>query len=50
MTVDELAGTYNIIGSNQDAEGVAYKGTLTLTLDDYNRIQAIWLINVNQRQ
>ncbi|REG87425.1 hypothetical protein [Winogradskyella sediminis] len=50
MTVDQLPGTYNIIGSNQDAEGVAYKGTLMLTLDDNNRIRAIWLINGNQRQ
>jgi hypothetical protein len=50
MTINQLPGTYNIIGQNQDSEGVTYKGTLELALDAYNRIQARWLINNNQEQ
>jgi hypothetical protein len=50
MIITELAGHFNIIGSNQDAEGVAYRGTLELTLDENNRINAKWLINTNQVQ
>ena len=50
MTINELPGTYNIIGSNQDENGIAYKGVLELTLDEHNRIQAKWLINTNQEQ
>nr|WP_321227768.1 hypothetical protein [uncultured Psychroserpens sp.] len=50
MTITQLPGTYNITGSNQDSEGVTYKGTLDLTLDENNRIKAKWLINNNQVQ
>ena len=50
MTIDQLPGTYNIIGSNQDEEGIAYKGILELALDENNRIKATWLINANQEQ
>ncbi len=47
MTITELTGHYNIIGSNQDAEGAAYRGTLELTLDNNNRINAKWLIHTD---
>ena len=50
MTITQLPGTYNIIGSNQDEDGIAYKGTLELTLNEYNRIEARWLINDSQEQ
>jgi hypothetical protein len=50
MTITELTGHYNIIGSNQDTEGAAYRGTLELTLDNNNRINAKWLIHTDQVQ
>ena len=50
MTITDLVGQYNIIGRNQDAEGAAYRGTLELTLDAPNRINAKWLIHPDQVQ
>ena len=50
MTLKELSGEYTIVGSNQDAETHTYKGTLTLSIEDTNRIRARWLINDNQKQ
>jgi hypothetical protein len=50
MTIHELPGTYTIIGSNQDEDGVAYKGLLELALNQNNRIEATWLINDSQAQ
>ncbi|GER60150.1 hypothetical protein [Patiriisocius marinus] len=50
MNVEDLVGSFNILGSNQDADGENYKGTLELTLDEHNRITAEWLINENQKQ
>ncbi|MDN3493383.1 hypothetical protein [Winogradskyella bathintestinalis] len=50
MTINQLPGTYNISGSNQDENGIAYNGTLKLTLDENHRIKAEWLINANQKQ
>ena len=50
MTLKELPGQYAIIGSNQDEESNEYKGVLDLTLDEYNRIRAKWLINNTQEQ
>jgi len=50
MTVEDLIGTYQIIGSNQDAEENTYKGTLSLTLDKNKRVKAKWLINNEQLQ
>lgn len=50
MTLQELAGEYTVIGSNQDAESNTYKGTLNLALDKNNRIKAKWLINDTQEQ
>ncbi|MCR4033705.1 hypothetical protein [Flavobacterium panacis] len=50
MTVQDLAGTYSISGSNQDESNeITYKGVLTLTLDQNNRIKADWNIN-NSKQ
>ena len=50
MTIEDLAGTFNIIGSNQDSSEQTYTGTLTLTLDVNKRIIAKWLINNEQEQ
>tara|TARA_R110002050_G_scaffold202806_1_gene338015 strand:- start:15388 stop:15747 length:360 start_codon:yes stop_codon:yes gene_type:complete len=50
MTIQDLVGKYNIIGSNQDALANTYKGTLDLKLDENNRIKAKWLINDDQLQ
>jgi len=50
MTIQELIGEYNIIGSNQDDSNNEYKGTLSLTLDTDDRIIAKWLINNEQEQ
>ena len=51
MTIHDLPGTYSIEGSNQDgSDELTYKGTLTLSLDENNRIIAQWLINKNQIQ
>ncbi len=50
MTKEDLIGTYNIMGSNQDAEENKYKGTLTLSLDTNNRFLAKWRINNEQEQ
>ena len=50
MTINQLPGSYNIIGNNQDIEGVSYKGVLDLSLDQNNRVIAKWLINNSQEQ
>ncbi|RLJ68628.1 hypothetical protein CLV86_0014 [Lacinutrix venerupis] len=50
MTIKDLQGIYNITGSNQDQEQTTYKGTLELTLDNNNRINAKWIINNSQKQ
>ena len=50
MNRKELVGAFSIIGRNQDEEGLAYKGTLDLSLDENNKINAKWLINDTQIQ
>ncbi|NRT16686.1 hypothetical protein HNP99_003058 [Flavobacterium sp. 28A] len=50
MNINELVGSFNIVGSNQDAEENNYKGRLTLALDINNRITAKWFINNEQLQ
>jgi hypothetical protein len=50
MKIEELVGSFTIIGSNQDEEGENYRGILDLTLDENNRIIGQWLINENQIQ
>jgi len=50
MTINQLPGSYNIIGNNQDIEGASYKGVLDLSLDQNNRVIAKWLINNSQEQ
>lgn len=50
MNIKDIIGHFSISGSNQDGEGNSYKGTLTLTLDHNNRIDARWLINKDQIQ
>jgi len=49
MNIKDLVGSYNIIGTNQDASDNTYKGILTLTLDT-DRILAKWWINNEQEQ
>ena len=44
MTIEDLVGSYNVEGSNQDGLGVAYHGVLHLTLDENRRIFAQWII------
>ena len=50
MNVQELVGKYSIIGTNQDDSNISYKGILTLSLDENNRILAEWFINNQQEQ
>ena len=51
MTVQDLTGSYSISGSNQDeSQEINYKGILNLSLDENNRIVALWLINDTQQQ
>ena len=51
MTIHDLIGYYSISGSNQDENTeMTYKGTLTLSLDENNRIIAHWIINNTQEQ
>ncbi|REH00786.1 hypothetical protein [Flavobacterium aquicola] len=51
MTIQDLIGEYAISGSNQDNTAeMTYKGILTLSLDENNRIIAQWLINNEQVQ
>lgn len=51
MTIQDLIGNFSISGSNQDESNqVTYKGILSLSLDENNRIIAQWLINNTQQQ
>jgi hypothetical protein len=50
MKIKDLIGEFSIIGSNQDADENSYTGTLSLTLDENERIRATWLINNTQEQ
>ena len=50
MTTKDILGDYKILGSNQNDSEETYKGTLSLTLDDKNRIIAKWIINKSQEQ
>ena len=50
MQIEDLIGEYQIIGKNQDNTENSYKGTLELTLNSNNRLQANWLINKSQQQ
>ncbi|WP_312765464.1 hypothetical protein [Epilithonimonas sp.] len=44
MKIEDLAGNYSVEGSNQDDNGIAYHGILTLDIDKNNRIVAKWTI------
>lgn len=51
MTIHDLVGEYAIEGSNQEhSDKIAYKGKLSLSLDENNRIIAQWVINNDQVQ
>ncbi len=50
MTVHNLVGSYTVQGSNQEAgDLVTYRGILTLTLDENNRIIAQWIIGDHEQ-
>lgn len=51
MTVQDLAGSYTIQGSNQEEnDNISYQGILTLSLDENNRIIAEWLIGDHEQR
>lgn len=50
MTVNDLVGHYDVIGTNQDDSGNTYKGKLVLSTNTTNRFSAKWLINNEQEQ
>lgn len=50
MNLKDILGQFSITGTNQDNEGNGYKGTLKLTIDRNNRINALWMINHDQIQ
>jgi hypothetical protein len=51
MTVQDLAGSYSIQGSNQEESAeVSYYGILTLSLDENQRIIAEWMIGDHMQQ
>ncbi len=50
MKIQDLVGTFSIIGSNQDDDEGSYKGELNLSLDDNKRIVAKWIIDGTQEQ
>jgi hypothetical protein len=50
MKIEDLVGRFQILGSNQDNTEKGYKGTLDLSLDQNNNIDAKWLINKSQQQ
>ncbi len=50
MNIEDITGTYSIIGSNQDALENTYNGFLTLEIDSNNRILASGNIHSDQEQ
>ena len=48
MKIQDLIGDFQLIGSNQSENENTYKGTLSITLDQTNRVIAKWLINESQ--
>ncbi|GAK88943.1 hypothetical protein JCM19297_3467 [Nonlabens ulvanivorans] len=50
MTVNDLVGTYKINGHNQDRAQSSYGGVLNLSLDQHDRIVALWQIGDDQVQ
>lgn len=50
MEIEDLVGDYKIKGKNQDTDQTAYKGVLSLGLDENNKIEAQWRISNSQIQ
>lgn len=50
MKISEIVGSYILEGTNQDAEGSKYEGSLDLSLASDATLRAVWLINANQMQ
>lgn len=50
MTVNDIIGSYNLEGHNQDETKTPYQGVLTLGLDKNLRVTAHWLIGSQQKQ
>ncbi len=50
MKIDDIIGTYSIQGKNQDSsEEYTYQGILHLSLDENNRIVALWQIGEQEQ-
>ncbi|MDG1037808.1 MAG: hypothetical protein P8O89_02565 [Polaribacter sp.] len=52
MIAQDLIGNFSIIGNNQNANNDenSYHGSLSLSLDEHQRIIAKWTIDENQEQ
>ncbi|PQJ78235.1 hypothetical protein [Polaribacter porphyrae] len=50
MNIQDIIGNFSILGTNQNDSEESYRGTLSLSMDDENRIIAKWLINKSQQQ
>lgn len=50
MTAKDVVGKFSVVGTNQDDGNKSYKGTLLLTLNENERINAKWIINQTQQQ
>ena len=50
MSIEDLEGTFTVMGSNQDDSDSVYKGTLKLSVNVNKRIDAKWLIQDEQEQ
>ena len=50
MDRKDILGNFSILGTNQDDSEETYKGTISLTLDENDRIIAKWIINKSQQQ
>lgn len=49
MSIEDIVGTYSVLGTNQNDSGITYSGTLKLSLQK-NQIIAKWIINKSQEQ
>ncbi|MFD0963809.1 hypothetical protein [Pseudofulvibacter geojedonensis] len=50
MNINDILGTYNVIGKNQEDTEVTYSGILSLSIDQNRRVIAKWVINNTQKQ
>ena len=51
MTIQDIIGSYSVQGSNQEeTDHISYHGILTLSLDENNRIKALWIIGDHEQK